>query len=116
MAALSGANRRASTVRAGAGHKTHLPVVVLVDRESASAAEVLAAALHDHHRATVVGEPTYGKSLVQEIDRLATGGALKLTVASHRTPAGRDIAHGGVAPDVRTTHALTRAVTLLSRS
>ena len=54
----------------------------------------------------IVGHPTYGKSLVQEIDRLATGGALKLTVASYRTPAGRDIAHGGVAPDVRTTHAL----------
>ena len=90
-----------------------LPLVVLVDRRSASAAEVVAAALHDHGRARLVGEPTYGKSLVQEVDRLGVAGALKLTVAAYRTPTGRDIADGGVVPDVETTRPLATAFRLL---
>jgi carboxyl-terminal processing protease len=115
VVALAGANRPESLVYARAGEKTRLPVVVLVDRRSASAAEVVAAALHDHGRALVVGEPTFGKSLVQEIDRLPSGGALKLTVAAYRTPTGRDISSGGVVPDVRTTRPLEGALALLAR-
>jgi len=115
VVALAGVNRPESLIYARAGQKTRLPVVVLVDRRSASAAEVVAAALHDHGRALVVGEPTFGKSLVQEIDRLPSGGALKLTVATYRTPTGRDISAGGVVPDVGTTQPLERALALLAR-
>ncbi|HEX2386940.1 MAG TPA: S41 family peptidase [Candidatus Binatia bacterium] len=115
VVALAGANRPESLIYARGGETTRLPVVVLVDRRSASAAEVVAAALHDHGRALVVGEPTFGKSLVQEIDRLPSGGALKLTVATYRTPTGRDISAGGVVPDVRTTRPLDRALVLLAR-
>jgi carboxyl-terminal processing protease len=78
-----------------------LPLVVLVDRYSASSAEVLASALHDNGRARVVGENTYGKAVVQSIDPLANGGALALTTARYYTPAGADISSVGVKPDVR---------------
>jgi carboxyl-terminal processing protease len=115
VVALTGVNRPESLIYAHRGQKTRLPVVVLVDRRSASAAEVVAAALHEHGRALVLGEPTFGKSLVQEIDRLPAGGALKLTVATYRTPTGRDISAGGVVPDVGTRQPLRRALALLAR-
>jgi carboxyl-terminal processing protease len=115
VVALAGANRPESLIYARGGQKTRLPVVVLVDRRSASAAEVVAAALHDHGRALLVGEPTFGKSLVQEIDRLPSGGALKLTVATYKTPTGRDISAGGVVPDVGTRQPLRSALDLLAR-
>ncbi|TMJ97982.1 MAG: S41 family peptidase [Actinobacteria bacterium] len=79
-----------------------LRVVVLVDRGSASAAEVVAAALADDGRAAVVGQRTYGKATVQTIRLLSNGGALKLTTATYRTPAGRDITRTGVRPSVHT--------------
>jgi carboxyl-terminal processing protease len=114
IAALSGAHRADKLIFARAGAKSRLPLCVLVDAGSASAAEVVAGALRDHGRALVVGEPTYGKSLVQEIDPLPSGAALKLTVASYRTPGGVDISRGGVRPDVRTSRPLARALVLLS--
>jgi carboxyl-terminal processing protease len=80
---------------------TTLPLVVLVDRYTASSAEIVAAALHDDHRALLVGMPTYGKAVVQTIDPLANGGALALTTARYFTPAGTDISRTGVVPDVR---------------
>jgi carboxyl-terminal processing protease len=86
-----------------------LPLVVLVDRYSASSAEVLAAALHDNRRARVVGENTYGKAVVQSIDPLANGGALALTTARYYTPAGADISSVGVRPDVRVRESASRA-------
>ena len=76
------------------------PLVVLVNRYSASSAEILAAALHDHHRAMLFGEHTFGKAVVQSIDPLANGGALALTTARYFTPAGADISRRGVQPDV----------------
>ena len=82
---------------------TSLPLVVLVDRYTASSAEIVAAALHDDHRAVLVGTPTYGKAVVQTIDPLVDGGALALTVARYLTPAGVDISRMGVLPDVRAT-------------
>jgi carboxyl-terminal processing protease len=78
-----------------------IPLTVLVDRFSASAAEVVAAALHDHGRAKLIGDHTYGKAVVQSIDPLENGGALALTTARYFTPAGRDISRVGVRPDVR---------------
>ena len=69
----------------------NLPLTVLVDDRTASAAEIVAGALQDHDRAAIVGIPTYGKGSAQTVFRLA-GGALKLTTARWYTPAGRSIA------------------------
>jgi carboxyl-terminal processing protease len=98
---LRGAHRLATTYRAHGPAATSLPLVVLVDRGTASSAEVVAAALRDNHRAAIVGERTYGKALVQSIDPLGDGGALELTVAHYFTASGEDISGIGVAPDVR---------------
>jgi carboxyl-terminal processing protease len=78
-----------------------LPLVVAVNRGSASAAEIVAAALQDHERAVIVGRRTYGKASVQSIRPLSNGTALKLTTAMYLTPAGRDLTGRGVRPKVR---------------
>ncbi|MGH3033339.1 MAG: S41 family peptidase [Gaiellaceae bacterium] len=78
-----------------------LPLVVIVDRGSASAAEIVAAALRDHKRAVVVGVRTFGKASVQSIEQLTNGGALKVTTATYLTPAGEDISPSGIHPGVR---------------
>jgi carboxyl-terminal processing protease len=84
------------------GDATHpeLPLVVLVNSGSASAAEILAGALYDYERATLVGERTYGKASVQTIAPLRNGGALKLTTAKYVTPAGADITGRGIHPGI----------------
>ena len=85
----------------GEATQPKLPLVVLVDRESASAAEILAAALAENGRAVLVGERTYGKASVQSVRVLSNGGALKFTTATYRTPSGFDIEEGGVRPRVK---------------
>jgi carboxyl-terminal processing protease len=77
-----------------------LPVVVLVDSGSASASEIVAAALQDHHRALVMGETTFGKGSVQTLLPLTPRTALRLTTARYFTPAGRSVQEGGVTPDI----------------
>jgi carboxyl-terminal processing protease len=77
-----------------------VPLVLLVDRNTASAAEVFAAALQENGRAQIVGEQTYGKGLVQTIARLQDGSALVVTVATYKTPQGNDINKIGIEPDV----------------
>jgi carboxyl-terminal processing protease len=81
---------------AGGAIPTRVPVVVLVDHDTASASEIVTAALQDHHRATVVGTHTYGKGVFQELEPLASGGAIKITVGEYYTPNGRNLGGGGV--------------------
>ena len=76
------------------------PVVVLVDGGSASGAEIVAGALRDHGRATLMGERTYGKGSVQTVMPLRDGEALKLTTSRYFTPSGRSIQERGLEPDV----------------
>ncbi|CAN5803090.1 hypothetical protein BH23ACT5_BH23ACT5_19110 [soil metagenome] len=77
-----------------------LPVFVIVNRGSASASEVVAGALSDSGRATIVGESTFGKNTVQQRFPLSNGGAIKLTIARWFTPDGRDFGGSGITPDV----------------
>ncbi len=92
---------------AGGAIPSSIPMVVLVDHDTASASEIVTAALQDHHRATVVGTHTYGKGVFQELEPLASGGAIKITVGEYYTPNGRNLGGSGVkegagvAPEVR---------------
>jgi carboxyl-terminal processing protease len=83
------------------GDLTHgAPIVVLVDAGSASAAEIVAAALQDQRRAIVMGERSFGKGSVQTLLPLTDDTALRLTTARYYTPSGRSVQEGGVEPDV----------------
>ena len=79
----------------------NIPVAVLVDGGSASASEIVTGALRDRKRATVVGTRTFGKGLVQEVERLSNGGVLDITVANYYLPGGKTISTKGIPPEVR---------------
>jgi carboxyl-terminal processing protease len=100
VVSLQGAHQPHQVLRAIPGTATNLPLVVLVDRYTASAAEIVAAALHDHHRATIVGEHTFGKALVQAVDPLDNGAALELSIAHYSTPSGADLSGVGLMPQI----------------
>jgi carboxyl-terminal processing protease len=74
---------------------TKVPVVILVDEGTASAAEIVAGALEDRHRAKLVGTRTFGKGVFQEIEPLENGGALDITVGEYFTPSGKNLGGGG---------------------
>ncbi len=76
------------------------PIIVLVDRNTASAAEIVAGALQDHGRATLLGETTYGKASVQNVLPLSNGGAIKITTSRYYTPLGRSIQPDGIIPNL----------------
>jgi carboxyl-terminal processing protease len=82
------------------GAAVGVPVIALVDQGTASAAEILAAALRDQGRATLVGLPTYGKGTVQTFYDLDDGSGLKLTTARYYTPLGNSLESKGIIPDV----------------
>jgi carboxyl-terminal processing protease len=72
-----------------------IPVVVLVDRGTASASEIVAGAIQDRHRGKVVGTRTFGKGVFQEVRELDNGGALEITVGEYFLPSGRNLGGGG---------------------
>ena len=76
-----------------------IPTVVLVNSGSASAAEITAGALHDNHAATLIGEKSYGKGVVQQLVNFPDGSELKVTVASWYRPNGQNLNHKGITPD-----------------
>ncbi|WP_082836138.1 S41 family peptidase [Croceicoccus bisphenolivorans] len=77
-----------------------VPIIVLIDAGTASASEIVAGALQDHHRALVMGERSFGKGSVQTLVPLTNDSALKLTTARYYTPSGRSVQEGGIEPDI----------------
>jgi carboxyl-terminal processing protease len=96
----SGAHTVGRVVRANHSALPRRPLVVVVDRATASAAEIVAAALGENKRAKVVGTRTFGKASIQAVVPVPGGGAVKLTVAEYLTPNGRSLHPRGVHPDV----------------
>ena len=88
---------------------TTLPLVILINEGSASASEILAGALHDHERATLIGKTTYGKGTIQEIFELPGGSSLRVTTAKWLTPSGKDLSKEGVNPDIDVDRTLEEA-------
>jgi carboxyl-terminal processing protease len=80
---------------------TDKPLVILVDKGSASASEILSGALQDNQRAVLVGSQTFGKGLVQSVRPLEDGSGLAVTIAKYHTPKGKDINKHGIDPDVK---------------
>ncbi len=86
--------------RASGASVFHAPLAVLVNHDTASAAEIVAGALQDDRTATIVGATTYGKGVVQSVFPLPDGAAIKMTTSRYFTPSGRSIDHVGIVPDI----------------
>ncbi len=93
-------DRYKNTTRARDTQASQKPMVVLINKGSASASEILSGALKDNHRATIVGEQSFGKGLVQEINRLPDDAGMNITIQRYLTPSGADIHKKGITPDV----------------
>jgi carboxyl-terminal processing protease len=96
-------------IKASGGPATTLPLVVLVNGNTASASEMVTGALQDYRRATIVGSRTFGKGVEQTVLPLSGGAELKITVAAYRTPLGRDINHKGIEPSIVVKGKTTKA-------
>jgi len=79
---------------------TNKPLVVLINKGSASASEILSGALKDHRRAIIIGEKSFGKGLVQEVNHLPMNSGMNITIQKYLTPSGSDIHKKGITPDV----------------
>jgi carboxyl-terminal processing protease len=118
VATTKGLHAPTTVLRTGGAHPTALPLVVLVNGNTASSSEIVTGALQDHRRATVIGTRTFGKGVVQTVLPLRGGASLKITIAWYVTPLGRNIEHKGIEPSIvvaqpshgRTDRALRRAL------
>ena len=93
-------NEKGDVFTASDGHELKMPIVILVNGDSASASEVFTGALKDYDWATVVGTTSYGKGIVQNLIPLGDGSAIKITTAHYYTPSGFDLHGKGIEPDV----------------
>lgn len=82
---------------------TNKPIVILINKGSASASEIMSGALKDNKRAVLVGEKSFGKGLVQEINRLPNNSGVNITIQKYLTPNGTDINKKGIEPDITVT-------------
>lgn len=89
------------TISANNTALTNLPLVVLVNGQSASSSEILTGALKDNRRAKIVGSQTFGKALVQSVHPLSDGSGLAVTIQHYYTPRGTDISQKGIVPDIK---------------
>ena len=88
------------TTRATKRYVTDKPIVILINKGSASASEIFSGAMKDNKRALLVGENSFGKGLVQEVNKLMGGSGANITIQKYLTPNGTDINKKGIAPDV----------------
>ena len=88
------------TQRAAKGVLTTKPIVVIINKGSASASEIFSGAIKDNHRGLIIGEQSFGKGLVQEINKLAYGSGINITIQKYLTPSGTDINKKGIEPDI----------------
>lgn len=88
------------TQRAAKGVLTSKPIVVIINKGSASASEIFSGAIKDNHRGLIIGEQSFGKGLVQEINKLAYGSGINITIQKYLTPSGTDINKKGIEPDI----------------
>ena len=93
-------NGKQETIKSDAEHQLNIPMVVLINGNSASASEIFAGAVQDYKVATLIGTTTYGKGIVQNVYQLTDGTSLKLTTSEYFTPNGRNIHGIGIEPDV----------------
>ena len=89
------------TQRANPGVYTKKPVVVLINKGSASASEIFSGAMKDNHRAVIIGEQSFGKGLVQEINKVPYDAGINITIQKYLTPNGTDINKKGITPDIK---------------
>ena len=88
------------TTKAKQAQLTDKPLVILINKGSASASEILSGAMQDNNRAVIVGEQSFGKGLVQEINRLPDEAGMNITIQRYLTPAGNDINKRGISPNI----------------
>ena len=88
------------TQKASRGIVTNKPVVVIINKGSASASEIFSGAMKDNHRAVIIGEQSFGKGLVQEINKLPYEAGVNITIQKYLTPNGTDINKKGITPDI----------------